>query len=82
MPHVKKYNYADLRFHSYMYDAIDYSPSEFARHVVLNEGGMLDEISEEDFVEAFRRQYELIHSAWNDEIANALDIEIARFQRG
>ena len=76
----KQFTYVDIRLHPFMYEVHDYSSmADFIHHVILTEGYLLDDVNPRDFYEAFRRQYELIHSVWCDEFTRLLYLEMARF---
>lgn len=77
----KKYTYIDLRLHSYMFNADDFdSTREFFRHIFNEEHHSLEDYSDEDIYEGFRRQYEEWVGTWTNECEEqfqvALDIYV------
>ena len=66
-----RYTYLDLRFHSYMFEFDEYRRDEnpiliFTRNVLTNERYAIEDFSEDDVYEAFRRQYEEVIGRWTE----------------
>ena len=71
-----KYTYLDLRFHPYMFEAIDRSENgelEFFRHVLDEERYAIEDYSEEEVYEALRRQFEEFAGTWTDKCERAYE---------
>lgn len=67
----KEYTYLDLRFHSYMFEYDEFRRDEnptlaFTRYVLGEERYAIEDCSEEDVYEAFRRQYEEFVGKWTE----------------
>jgi hypothetical protein len=66
-----QYTYLDLRFHPYMFEFDEYYRDEnpiliFTRNVLTNERYAIEDFSEDDVYEAFRRQFEQFVGTWTD----------------
>ena len=77
----KEYTYVDLRLHSYMFQCDDFdSLRDFFRYIFTEEKHSLEDCSDEDIYEGFRRQYEGWVGTWTyeaeEEFQRALDIYI------
>lgn len=71
-----KYTYLDLRFHPYMFEAIDRGENgvlEFFRHVLNEERYAIEDYSEKDVYEALRRQFEEFAGTWNEKCERAFE---------
>ena len=72
-----KYTYLDLRFHAYMYEAVDFRGEngtlDFFRHVFNEERHVIEDYSIEDVYEALRRQYEEFVGTWNEKCEYAFN---------
>ena len=70
-----KYNYLDLRFHPYMFEAFDFRGEngvlEFFRHVLNEERYAIEDYTVEDVYKALRRQYEEFAGTWNEKCERA-----------
>jgi hypothetical protein len=72
-----KYTYLDLRFHPYMFEAVDFRGEngvlEFFRHVLNEERYAIEDYSEKDVYEALRRQFEEFAGTWTDKCERAYE---------
>ena len=72
-----KYTYLDLRFHPYMFEAVDFRGEngvlEFFRHVLNEERYAIEDYSGKDIYEALRRQFEEFAGAWTDKCERAFE---------
>ena len=72
-----KYTYLDLRFHPYMFEAVDFRSEngvlEFFRHVLNEERYAIEDYSEKDVYEALRRQFEEFAGTWTDKCERAFE---------
>ena len=72
-----KYTYLDLRFHAYMFEAVDFRGEtgtlEFFRHVLNGERYAIEDYTVEDVHEALRRQYEEFVGTWNEKCERAFN---------
>lgn len=72
-----KYTYLDLRFHPYMFEAVDFRGEngvlEFFRHVLNEERYAIEDYSEKDVYEALRRQFEEFAGTWTDKCERAFE---------
>lgn len=72
-----KYTYLDLRFHPYMFEAVDFRGEngtlEFFRHVLNEERYAIEDYSEKDVYEALRRQFEEFAGTWTEKCERAFE---------
>lgn len=78
----KEYTYADLRLHSYMFNADDFaSTRDFFRYIFTEERHSLEDCSDEEIYEAFRRQYEGWVGTWTNECENQFQLALDKYVR-
>lgn len=77
-----KYNYIDLRLHSYMFEHADFdNVRSFFRHIFTTERFALEDYEDNDIYEALRRQYEEFVGSWTNECENAFQSTIDIYLR-
>lgn len=73
-----RYNYLDLRFHSYMYEYHDFRRNEspliaFFRYVLNEERETIEDYSDKDVHDALKRQFNDFVSRWDDDCERAFE---------
>jgi hypothetical protein len=78
----KEYTYVDLRLHSYMFGADDFeSLRDFFRYIFNEEKHSLEDCSDEDIYEGFRRQYEGWVGTWTNECEKQFQFALDKYVR-
>lgn len=73
-----KYNYLDLRFHSYMFEYEDFRKNEwpqvaFFRYVLNENRGAIEDYSDAEIHDALKRQFREFVGNWDNDCERAFE---------